>query len=863
MKKLALLYVFYLLSALCNAQSGTLDPTFNSTDIGNGNGDGATGGAVFCSIAQPDGKILIGGSFKKHNQTDRNSLARLNSDGSLDLNFQGLNSIFPEYDFINSICLDSNGKIIITGHIGINPTSYIIRLNSDGTKDTFNEGNGQGANYDVSSAIVQPDGKIIIVGDFTSYNGVNRNCIARLNSDGTLDTSFDPGNGAMFGITTNSYYKTNIKNVQLQEDGKIIIVGNFKAYNGVARSHIARLNSDGSLDSSFDPGIGFGVENSSYFPINSIAIQPDGKIIVGGSFNSYNGASAKALVRINSNGSIDTSFNTGTGFVLFGTYISGNVYEYVGEIKTTALQPDGKIIVGGIFVKYNGTAIRNITRLNANGTLDTSFDVGTGTYSSKLSYGAPVGHVYSINILSETKIILGGDFTSYNNRICGAFARINSNGVFDLTFNPVTGANSYVKCSSIQPDGKIIIGGGFTNYNGVDCKGLVRLNTDGTVDSSFNIGTGFLYYNIPGTILSLYLQSDGKIIVAGGFTSFNGITKNNIVRLNVNGSLDATFNTDIVINKVWQTIILPDGKILVVNGNLIRLNQNGSQDIGFTPLTINSGYSEVKPIALQPDGKIIICDNNGVRRININGTIDSSFNSAGRSPIGYITCVNIQADGKIIIASRFSTSYINISRLNSDGTQDYSFYPSYPSVNMESINALKIQTDGKILIGGGFGGRVSESTLLRLNIDGAIDSSFNPDGAGPSVTGGYGAAIYDINLQSDNKIIIGGDFTAYNGTGRNRIARLFNTDNLATTDYTISPELKIYPNPTRDFLNLGNTVGVSIKSITIYNTLGQLVLAIPDAQKVKIVDVSVLVNGTYFMKINSDKGAVSRKFVKE
>lgn len=865
MKKLIILLAFSIFSGLCIAQSGTLDPTFNSNDIGNGNGDGARVGAVFCSAVQPDGKILIGGSFKKYNQIERNSLALLNSDGSLDLNFQGLKSSpFPEYDFINSISLESSGKIIITGNIGINNASKnIIRLNSDGTIDTFNEGNGNGANGQVSSANVQPDGKIIIVGDFTSYNGINRNCIARLNSDGTLDTSFDPGNGAMFGITdTNN--KTNIKNLQLQADGKIIIVGNFKAYNGVARSRIARLNSDGSLDTSFDPGTGFGFESTAYYPLNSITIQPDEKIIVGGSFNSYNGTTAKGLVRINPNGSIDNSFNTGAGFIILKTSIlSGNKFEYSGEIKTTTVQPDGKIIVGGVFIKYNGTNIRNIARLNANGAIDTSFNVGEGTYSNKLSYDNPVGHVYSLNLLSDSKIILGGDFTSYNNNLCGSIAKIDTNGVFDATFNVVTGANASVQCSSIQADGKIIIGGSFSNYNGVDYRGLVRLNTDGTVDSNFNIGTGFLNSNILGKVLSIGLQSDGKIIVAGNFTSFNGITKNNIVRLNVDGSLDTSFNTDITINGVWQIIIQPDGKILVANEKLIRLNQNGSQDINFTPLIIDSSYSEIKPIALQDDGKIIIGDNYGVRRINNNGSVDSTFNSADSVPIGYLTSVNIQTGGKIIIASRFSKSYINISRLNADGSQDYSFYPTYPSVNMESINALKIQTDGKILIGGGTAGRVSESTILRLNIDGSVDSSFNPDGIGPSGDGYYGnsPAIYDINLQTDNKILIGGNFTAYNGIGRNRIARLSN-NNLGINDFTSLSDIKIYPNPTKQYLNIDITPEVTINSIDVYNTLGQLVLVIPDAQKERTLDVSKLTMGTYFMRINSDNGAVTKKFIR-
>jgi uncharacterized delta-60 repeat protein len=184
------------LAATCligTAQDGSNDPTFNPTDIGFGNGDGAYND-ILCTAVQADGKIIIGGEFISYNGTGRNRIARLNADGSLDTGFDP----------------------------------------------------GTGANGIIQSTTIQADGKIIIGGEFTSYNGTGRNYIARVNADGSLDTGFNPVTGASGAI----------RSTAVRSDGKIIIGGSFTSYNGTGRNNIARLNADGSLDTGFDPGTG-------------------------------------------------------------------------------------------------------------------------------------------------------------------------------------------------------------------------------------------------------------------------------------------------------------------------------------------------------------------------------------------------------------------------------------------------------------------------------------------------------------------------------------------------------------------------------------------------------------------------------
>src|SRR6266487_2770355 len=221
-----------------------------------------------------------------------------------------------------------------------------------------------GADWSVHATVIQNDGRIIIGGEFYNYDGVSRNRIARLQPDGLLDESFNSGTG-LAGTHSDEIY-TTVYAIAVQADGKIIVGGNFTDYNGTSRNNIARLNADGSLDAGFNPGTGI---DETYSTVYAIAIQTGGKIIVGGSFTDYNGAPRNNIVRLNSDGSLDTGFNPGTG--IDGGYYTTTVY-------AIAIQTDGKIIVGGSFTDYNGTSRNNIVRLNSDGSLDAGFNTGSG-----------------------------------------------------------------------------------------------------------------------------------------------------------------------------------------------------------------------------------------------------------------------------------------------------------------------------------------------------------------------------------------------------------------------------------------------------------------------------------------------------
>ena len=357
----------------------------------------------------------------------------------------------------------------------------------------------QGADYPVYTTSIQSDGKIIIGGNFTSFNGTVRNKIARLNTNGTLDANFNPGTGA------DGYVYT----APIQSDGKIIIGGGFTSYNGIARKYIARLNTDGTLDATFTPGTG---PNGSVY---TTSIQSNGKIIIAGSFGVFSGTVRKNIGRLNTDGTLDTSFDPGIA--------AGDN----GGVLTNSIQSDGKIIIGGSFTP------NLIARLNIDGTQDATFNPGTGAN----------GTVLTTSIQSDGKIIIGGQFTTYNGIAINYIARLNTDGTLDTTFNHGTGASDHVRTTSIQSDGKIIIGGNFTSYNGNARNYIARLNTDGTLDANFNPGPGS-----DNDVRTTSIQSDGKIVIGGYFTSYNGTGRNRIARINGDNALNSIGSENNILN---------------------------------------------------------------------------------------------------------------------------------------------------------------------------------------------------------------------------------------------------------------------------------------------------------------------------
>jgi uncharacterized delta-60 repeat protein len=397
-------------------------------------------------------------------------------------------------------------------------------LNGDYSDEIVNITGFNGFSY-VNDLVALADGKMLVIGYLISYNGVVINkSILRLNANRTIDSTFNSG----IGFTADIAFR-----IAIQPDGKIIAIGEFDSYNGTPANRIIRLNSDGTIDASFNIGTGF---NNSAFGIN---IQPDGKIIIVGTFTSYNGTAASRIIRLNSDGTIDASFNIGTGI--------DSPSALIGVI---AVQPDGKIIiVGGFFDSYNGTpTATGIIRLNSDGTLDNAFNLvaGAGLNDSGAS---------DVLLQQDGKIIISGYFNTYNNSpVTYGLIRLNSDGTLDNTFNPGGlgfNAGSDINCILFQGS-RILVGGYFSSYNGVPLSAIIRLNSDGTLDNTFDSGV-----NPDAYITRIAMNTcDNTIIPVGYFNTFHGNSIDNIVWLSQNdGSFKNVIQSAIFFNADYSQMV--------------------------------------------------------------------------------------------------------------------------------------------------------------------------------------------------------------------------------------------------------------------------------------------------------------------
>ncbi|MDX2301879.1 MAG: fibronectin type III domain-containing protein [Microscillaceae bacterium] len=649
-------------------KDGSLDTGFD-TGIGANN-------VIQAVRVQSDGKILLGGDFLEFNLQNYGRIVRLEPGGSTDTSFHigaGANNS------ITAIEIQPDRKILLGGSFSTfnqKNSRGIVRLNHNGSVDTTFQV-GTGANNVIRSILLQEDGKIIIAGDFTQYNGMSANRIARLNADGTLDQNFQIGSGASDGVYTMAL-----------QGNKILIGGKFSFFNGIRVNNLARLNANGTLDATFL------TENGASGLVNTLSVQQtDHKIILGGNFSFFNGTRVNNLARLNADGTLDASLVHP---------LAGNHHVYSSEIQT-----DGRILLAGNFDKLKGPNKDYLIRLNSNGSIHSNFNSNSGGN----------GLVSTIKMQADEKLLIGGAFTSFNNTTANRIVRLHPNGSIDESFNSGIGANDTVRNICIQKDGKIILVGNFTSYNGLNANRIARLNPDGSLDETFAIGVG-----ADNIIFSVDIQEDQKILVGGRFTTFNNQTINRLVRLHKDGSIDESFQVGTGVNgDVLTMSILKDSTILIggrfsqynetFRYRIAKLNSDGSLNQEFKP---GGGFDRpVKKIIPQTDHKIIVCGDfssfsgtprENIARLNPDGSLDKAFNPGDDFNNDDIEYAVIQPDKKILIGGKFTnfnnTGRAFLVRLGADGRLDSSFDPIIgPDA---PVFTLMLREDGKAVVGGLF-----------------------------------------------------------------------------------------------------------------------------------------------------------------
>lgn len=814
MKNLRTLSLLLLLSSASFALPGELDTTF-----------GISGGYVVSDFlaaqvneaandvaVQTDGMIVVVGSrYAAVNAVDY-LVARYNTDGTLDTTFSGdglflLNN--SNSDNLYAVAIQADGKIVAVGQSNSLAEAYVIRLNTNGTLDTTFSGDGifevPGAGI-ARSVALQTDQKIVIGSRGLSGESI----IIRLTTTGTLDTTFDTD--GLVSLSPNHYEPYGLA---IQSNGRIVVAGTTSIFAGGDIS-TARLLSSGVLDPTFDTD---GIVVTSVYAgdseARSLAIQTDGKLVVGGGPGANGTETEAALVRYNSNGSLDTSFD-GDGIKLANFNIgSGNKY-----FNDLAAQSDGKIVaIGNTTYSISSLLVVEsftILRLNADGSSDTSFD-GNGIVRSQWCE-----HGSDLSLQTDGKIVAIGlqERLSDPNESGVCTQRFNSDGSVDtsLNFAPADGTMKQTVFSSqeltsveaiaAQLNGKIYVAGWGSIPNQANSTAkLIRLNADGTLDTSFmdegvyeyTNGSTSTYFN------DLKVLSDGSLFVAGeGGIPLGGV----IAKFTPSGAPDTTFSGDGVTNvsaitRIYGLTVQPDGKIIgcgsngsgasTRNGKIVRLSTSGTLETDVFSNFGNANNNEIFECALQSDGKLIVAgygndgtsDLIGISRKLTTLAPDTTFGTSGIVTNDLSAALNdratdliVQPDNKIVVSSTGMNMGgdrdFAVLRYDPNGTLDPNFTENFGSNGLSLIdfvignpndeaNAILLQPDGQMIVGGLSDNATDKRFgVAKVNAGGSLALGFGTLGRTVTTFPNNDARINALAFYSTDRILAAGK--TWNGT---------------------------------------------------------------------------------------------------
>jgi uncharacterized delta-60 repeat protein len=507
-------------------------------------------GEVYALAAREDGQVYLGGYFDAVNGQERHGLARLNPDGSLDLAYSPQIPSAHERPWIQALALQPDGSLIIggtspllfTGGMSYPGYGMLLKLGANGVEDAAFTAQVAGlvtAEFGlIRSLTAGSSGQLLAVG-----SGIPGGVI-RVAPTGTSDPTFSPNlAGAPGGVTELSF----------SPQGAIYVAGPFTGVAGAARPGFARLHPNGALDLGFVPDLPPEIWVAAH------AVQPDGRVIISTGRGRY---LAGDLLRLNANGSLDRSYNP--------------IIRYSNELAAVTrllVQPDGRLLVGGAFDSVNGTVRHDLARINQDGTLDSSFDAGNGV--GPLT-GSP--SIEALALQPDGRILVGGGFTEFNGATQRLLARLNPDGSVDTGFyaaylaQPESSVMA-VESLALQADGRIVVGLKVDVGRGEPVPAVVRLRSDGSLDESFHLGEGVMAGTDIGWVNALVIQPDGRIVVGGAFDTFAGVEQPNLVRIYSDGQLDRTFNVPwnyaqagrrpYEIGPVAALVLQPDGRLLV------------------------------------------------------------------------------------------------------------------------------------------------------------------------------------------------------------------------------------------------------------------------------------------------------------
>jgi uncharacterized delta-60 repeat protein len=612
------------------------------------------------------------------------------------------------------------------------------------------------------------DGKLWVGGDFSPVGFINGSNLARLQWDGApMTTSLLEPNGMVRCL--------------LPDGNALWVGGAFTEVSGARRMGLARVvENDGSrLDPAFAPQ--FNGE------VRCLLADGDG-VLAGGSFTQVNGLRRPGVVRIFADGGVDPSFDA----QLAGAQGIA--------VNAMARQPDGKILLAGLFDMVGSQAVANLARLHPDGSLDSGFR------------GSADGEVHALGVQADGHIVIGGDFLNASGDAAAKLARLNRNGAFNKTY---IGFDDRVNTIAIQPDGKVLVGGRFGSVAGLRYGNLIRFLPDLQVEKPDPFADGEVFCCLP--------QSDGHVLVGGAFERIDTQERSGLARLDTNLRTDVTLGVNTGVTGQITTVVQePDEKLLFAGPfthiagqgltGMVRTNLNMSLDT--TPRFVTSVGPGVTGIQVRRDEKMYIfgaltavngTDRAGIARLQPSGSLDPEFNAnvSGTTAVS-VNAIADQPDDGLWLGGSFNRlgdlSRPGIGRVRSSGGFiENSFAPTLPGAPSEllasptgeltivgiagptgelpgsvftrrysstgkpmasyvspvggKVNGMCRLPDGKVLIWG-LNPLGTNRNLVRLGLDGKPESSFFPF---------FDGEIRSVSVQADGGMLVLGAFATYRG----------------------------------------------------------------------------------------------------
>jgi uncharacterized delta-60 repeat protein len=828
-----------------------LDPTFHIPEI-------YREAQVADAAQQPDGQYVVAGTFTRVNGQPASMLARFDAAGTLDPVFQQNLSVATLR--ANKVYPLANGQLLVQGdyQAGAVQRHFLFRLNADGTLDptfalTFP---GPYRYPSVAQALVQPDGRILILGYFTGSTTE----IYRLLPDGTRDPSFS------VTLRTGSQDTKML----LQPDGKLILGGDVNQVNGAPPFFIARLNSDGSTDATYHPA----AYTNARLYINTIALDANGALLVGGEALNVVGGRSQAIFRLLPTGALDPTFSLAASLL-------------PRSCSRLVVQPGGQIVA--LFDTYalgaSGTTINysfreQLVRLLPSGALDPAFQLGSG----------PDMTITDIRSQANGSVLTWGGFHNFSGQR-RTLALLQPSGALDPGFAPLLQAPGTIDRIVRQATGNLLLTGSFNTIDGhlTDC--VARLLPTGQPDIAFA-------WRQPASatlgLTAATIQANGQVLLAGSTlaTSNAASLQPFFVRLAPDGTPDASFVPALTVPTTYQSgirllAVQADGHVLVGGSfvdaagraNLTRLTPSGSVDATFTPRAsqpvIYSG------LVLADGGLACVvpgpATGQTIERLLPSGQLDPTFTYVPpTAPSALEAIFPAPAPGGYVASGVFGTDQV-LARTTATGAPVTGFAAPFrafagPADPFSGINAVAAQADGRLLVGGtlnqsnSFGGPIA--LLARLDANGQLDPTFstafitNPLPATHAYNSSY--SVNSLLTQPDGSTLVGGYFLAAGGRPATGLVRLLAPNALAAgTPRRSRAGVQAWPIPAHTVLNIALAPEAHPQRVTLLNALGNTVLSQEVLQPEFTLDTTPLAPGLYLLRVAYADGVATRPVVLE